>query len=144
KQLAGLLAAACLGTVALAPGSAMAQQKASNELTKINVLANYTFHGRHSPFFVGLEKGFYKDAGFDITILPAACSGAVISAVESGKADYGMADTGPVIQAVARGAKVKGVSVFMDRSTMGLASLQPYPTLESLKGAKSAASQADS
>ena len=34
--------------------------------------------------------------------------------------------------------------VFMDVSTSGLASLEPYPTMESLKGKKVAASQSDS
>jgi ABC-type nitrate/sulfonate/bicarbonate transport system substrate-binding protein len=52
------------------------------------------FHGRHSPYFVGLEKGFYREAGFDVAIAPATGSGFVITALEGGKADYGMAARG--------------------------------------------------
>ena len=37
----------------------------------ITVLANYTFHGRHSPFFVALDKGFFDQAGFKVDIQPA-------------------------------------------------------------------------
>ena len=111
---------------------------------KVTFLTNYVFHGRHSPFFVGVEKGFYKEAGFDVQIQPATGSGFVVTAIDSGKADYGMADTGTLIQAIAKGSKDKAFMVFMDISTSGLASLEPYPTLESLKGKKVAAGQTDS
>ena len=127
--------------LAIAVLPAQAQQPA---LKKITFLTNYTFHGRHSPFFVGREKGYYRDAGFDIDIQPATGSGFVITAVDSGKADYGMAEAASVVQAVAKGAKVKSFMVFTDISTSGLASLEPYPSLASLKGKRIAASQTDS
>ncbi|HEX7387192.1 MAG TPA: ABC transporter substrate-binding protein [Castellaniella sp.] len=140
RFLSALLVSATLGLSALTVSAAAQDAK----LKEITVLTNYTFHGRHTPFFVGLDQGYYRDAGFDVKILPAAGSGFVISAIESGKADYGMADTGPVVQAVAKGAKVKGFLVFMDKSTMGFASLEPYPDPASIRGKKIAASQADS
>lgn len=133
---------AVLATLAIVCSPAAAQAQAP--LKKITFLTNYTFHGRHSPFFVGLEKGYYRDAGFDIQISPATGSGFVITAVDSGKADYGMAEAASVVQAVAKGAKVKSFMVFTDISTSGLASLEPYKTLESLKGKRIAASQTDS
>ncbi len=107
-------------------------------------LTNYVFLGRHAPFFVGLEKGFYRDAGFDIQILPSTGSGYVISALEGGQADYGIAEAAPVVQAVAKGAKVKAFGVFMDVSTSGLASLEPYPTPRSVAGQTLAAAVTDS
>jgi NitT/TauT family transport system substrate-binding protein len=111
---------------------------------KVSFLTNYVFHGRHSPFFVGVEKGYYKEAGFDAEISPATGSGFVIAAIDSGKADYGMAEAGPVVQAVAKGAKIKSFMVYTDTSTSGLASLDPYPTPQSIMGKRIAASQADS
>ncbi len=110
---------------------------------KITFLTNYTFHGRDTPFFAGLDKGYFRDAGFDVTILPATGSGFVVTAVDSGKADFGMADPGSVIKGVANGAKIKGFAVFMDVTTSGLASLKPYPTPQSLIGARVAAAETD-
>jgi NitT/TauT family transport system substrate-binding protein len=136
------LAAALLALAAALTALPAAAQQAPPK--KITFLTNYVFHGRHSPFFVGLEKGIYKEAGFDIQISPASGSGFVISALEGGKADYGMAEAGSVVQGVAKGAKAKGFLVFMDITTSGLASLKPYPTPDSLIGAKIAASQTDS
>ncbi len=111
---------------------------------RVDFLTNYVFLGRHAPFFVGLEKGFYEDAGFDITISPSSGSGFVISALEGGQADYGIAEAAPVVQAIAKGAKVKAFGVFMDQSTSGLASLSPYPTPRSIAGKPIAASLTDS
>lgn len=117
---------------------------AEKPLKKVVFLTNYVFHGRHSPYFVGLDKGFYTEAGFNIHISPATGSGFVISALEGRKADYGMAESTPVVQAVAKGAKARGFGVFMDITTSGLASLRPYPTPESLVGKTIAASLTDS
>src|SRR5262249_5843676 len=112
SNLVAGLAAACVA-LGVSPAPVHAQTPA---LKKVTFLTNYTFHGRHSPFFVGLEKGYYRDAGFDIDIQPATGSGFVITAVDSGKADYGMAEAASVVQAAAKGAKVKSFMVFTDIS----------------------------
>src|SRR5947208_1393105 len=130
---AGLVIAGSMSTSAIA-----------QSLKKITFLTNYVYNGRHAPFFVGLEKGFYKEAGFDIDIKPATGSGFVITAIDGGKADYGMADVSSVAQGIAKGAKVKGFMVYTDITTNGLASLTPYPTPESVVGKKIAAGQTDS
>lgn len=144
-RLSRIIGSAC-ATIACAMGllSVGTVAAAAKDLTHITFLANYAFHGRHSPFFVGLNKGFYRDAGFDIDIQPTTGSGFVVSALEGNKADYGMADASTVVQAIAKGANVKAFGVFMDQSTSGLASTKPYPTPESLKGAKIAAAASDS
>ena len=134
---------AALAALALAACGHPAWAQGEKPLKKITFLTNYVFHGRHSPFFVGVEKGFYKEAGFDVEISPATGSGFVVAAVDGGKADYGMAEAASVVQAIAKGAKVKGFMVFMDISTSGLAALKSYPTPESLKGATVAAALTD-
>ena len=135
------LAVVSAGAVAAALPPLGAAQK---PLTRVTFLTNYVFQGRHAPFFLGRDKGFYKEAGFDLNIVPATGSGFVISAVDGGKAEYGMAESASVVQAVARGSKVKGFSVFMDVSTSGLASLKPFPTPQSVVGKTIAASLTDS
>ena len=136
---AGLAIAAFAALLAASlPDEAAAQGK------KITFLTNYVFNGRHAPFFVGVEKGFYKEAGFDVTIQPATGSGFVITAIDGGKADYGMADVASVAQGIAKGAKVKAFMVYTDATTNGLASLTPFPTPESVVGKKIAAAQTDS
>lgn len=113
-------------------------------LTPVTFLTNYVFIGRHAPFFVGQDRGFYRDAGFDVTVLPATGSAAVVSALEGGQAHYGIAEAASVVQAVGNGARVKAFGVYVDASTSGLASLRPFPEPASLAGATVAASLTDS
>lgn len=138
-QLLLALAAATL-LAGLAP-VALAQNAPPKSLT---VLTNHTFIGKYAPLFVARAKGYYRDAGFEIRILPTSGSGFVISAIDVGKADYGIADVGPVVQAIAKGSRVQGMFVYQNRSAVALASLRPVPDLEALRGKKIAASQADS
>jgi NitT/TauT family transport system substrate-binding protein len=134
---------ATLAILLAAPTVAPAQTSSGN-VKKITLLANYTFHGRHSPFFVALDKGYLKEAGFDADIQPATGSGFVISAIEGGKADYGLADASVTVQSIAKGAKVKGFHVFMDVVTNGLAALKPYPTPDTLLNRSIASAPTDS
>ena len=59
---------------------------APEDLKPVVFLTNYVFLGRHAPFFVGLEKGFYREAGFDIRILPSTGSGFPLSPKRLGSA----------------------------------------------------------
>jgi NitT/TauT family transport system substrate-binding protein len=125
----------------LASASPLAAREAP---TKVVFLTNYVFLGRHAPFFVGLDEGFYREAGFELEVAPSTGSGFVISALEGGQADYGLAETAPVVQAIGKGAAVKAFAVYMDQSTSGLASLAPFGADEPLVGRKVAASLTDS
>jgi len=144
KLMSVALMVALIGRIGSTANVSSVRAASDQNLKKVVFLTNYVFHGRHSPFFVGLEKGFYKEAGFDIHIAPSTGSGFVVSALEGGKADYGIAESTSVVQAIAKGAKVKGFGVFMDISTSGLASLKPYPTLASLADKTIASSLTDS
>jgi NitT/TauT family transport system substrate-binding protein len=138
---ANLLITAILALAAFASGVGTPR---AEEAKKITFLTNYVFNGRHAPFFVGVEKGFYKEAGFNVDIVPATGSGFVVAALDGGKADYGMADVSSVVQAIAKGAKVQAFMVYTDVTTNGLASLVPYPQPENVVGKKIAASATDS
>ena len=122
----------------------LAGPSAQPPLTRVVFLTNYVFQGRHAPFFVGIDKGFYRSAGIDLNVSPASGSAFVIAAVESGKADYGMAETAPLVQAIGQGARVKAFAVFMDLTTSGLASLAPFAAPETIVDRTVAASLTDS
>jgi len=116
----------------------------ARDVKKITFLTNYVFNGRHAPFFVGLEKGFYREAGFDIDIKPTTGSGFVVTAIDGGQADYGMANVSPVVLGLARGAKIQAFMAYTDITTDGLAALSPHPTPESVIGKRIAAGQTNS
>ncbi len=116
--LALILAGGC-GTSAQAP-------------KKSTLLLNYALAGRHAPFFVGIEKGYYKEVGLDLQVLPSSGSGFVATAVDGGQAEFGLIEATALIQAVAKGAKIKMFQAFVVDTPNGLASLKPIPDLKSL------------
>jgi NitT/TauT family transport system substrate-binding protein len=65
--------------------------------------------GRHAYFFVALEKGYYSDAGLDVTIVGGRGSASVVKEVAAGSIKIGFADLGTL--AIARGNE--GVPVKM-------------------------------
>ncbi|MEZ5289663.1 MAG: ABC transporter substrate-binding protein [Vicinamibacterales bacterium] len=132
-----------LAVLAVVAGAAACGSDTSG-LTHVTFLTNYVFIGRHAPFFVGVDQGFYQEAGFDVEVVPATGSALVVSSLEGGQADFGIAEAASVVQAVGRGARVQAFGVYLDRSTSGLASLSPYPSPSALSGARVAASLTDS
>jgi NitT/TauT family transport system substrate-binding protein len=83
---------------------------------KVTLNLNWFYVGDHSPYFVALDKGWYKEEGLEPTILTGKGSGDVVKRVDVGAADIGIVDTGVLIIARAQGAKVKVVSMLFDKS----------------------------
>ena len=65
--------------------------------------------GRHSAYFVALDRGFYKEAGLDIRIVPGRGSADGINRIASGEASFAFGDAGALVLARAKGATVKMV-----------------------------------
>ncbi|WP_112240975.1 ABC transporter substrate-binding protein [Kribbella monticola] len=89
-------AAAIVAVLALALVSACNNDKAGQNgdesLQKITYLTSFNTFGREAYAYVALEKGYFKDAGFDVTIKPGSGTVDVLKLVAGGQADYGIGD----------------------------------------------------
>ncbi len=83
---------------------------------KVTLNLNWFYVGDHSPYFVALDKGWYREEGLEVNIIPGKGSGDVVKKVDVGSVDIGIVDTGVLIVARAQGAKVKIVSMLFDKS----------------------------
>ena len=88
----------------------------SPAVDKVTLNLNWFYVGEHSPYFVALDKGWYKEEELEPIILTGKGSGDVVKRVDVGSADIGIVDTGVLIVARAQGAKVKVVSLLFDKS----------------------------
>jgi NitT/TauT family transport system substrate-binding protein len=78
----------------------------------VSLITDFGFNGRHSYFYVALDKGFYKQEGLNVTILRGQGSGDAIKKVAAGAATFGFADAGSLVLARGNdGVPVKLVSV---------------------------------
>ncbi len=73
----------------------------------IRLMLNWVADSEHAGWFAGLEKGFYKEQGLDLTIIPGAGSAKAVKAVAAKTAEYGEADMGEIIKGRSQGIPVR-------------------------------------
>ncbi|ALS60322.1 ABC transporter substrate-binding protein [Pandoraea norimbergensis] len=101
RQVVQAIGAATAGWMAGSWGSAQAQNKPPGELT---LSLDFTVLGRHAPWYVALGKGYFKQAGLNVKIVPGQGTAQAIQALESGIAQFAFSDVVSLALARARGA----------------------------------------
>lgn len=86
----------------------------ADDLTKVDFLLNWTIAADHSPYYVALDKGWYKEAGLDVNIIIGQGSGYSVTAIDAGTADIAIADAPVVFQYRAQDAKAKIIGIIFD------------------------------
>ncbi len=103
-----------MGSVAVAACflAALAFQARAAELTPANIRMDFIIGGKHAPWFVALEKGFYAKRGLNATILASGGSADTVRTIGAGGADFGFADMSTMIVAKSRGTPVRAAAQF--------------------------------
>ncbi|MEU8213960.1 ABC transporter substrate-binding protein [Micromonospora sp. NPDC049044] len=98
----------------------------SGALQKITYLTSFGNFGRDSYAWVAKDKGFFKEAGFDVEIKAGQGTGGVIQTVVGGQADFGPIDlTGGLLQVGNGQAKdFTVVAAIQQRTMAGIASVE--------------------
>jgi NitT/TauT family transport system substrate-binding protein len=71
---------------------------------------DFILGGKHAPWFVAAEKGFYAKRGLTVNIQPGTGSADTVRAIAAGLADFGFADLTTAIVARSRGSQVQAVA----------------------------------
>jgi NitT/TauT family transport system substrate-binding protein len=90
-------------------GNAMADDQASLRL-------NWIIYGFHTPFYLGLQRGYYKQQGIDLTIGEGKGSASTAQVVGSGGDTFGLSDSSSIITSAVRGVPVRAVMSITNRS----------------------------
>jgi NitT/TauT family transport system substrate-binding protein len=139
--IVALIATACGGQVQ-SPGSS-ASEGASGasdaELTPVTFLLDYVIGGEHSPYVLGVEKGFFSDEGLAVEVREGFGSSVTVQLVASSSlVDFGNANAPPVILGVMQGAPIKEVANFTPTNRFQLiwidGKTDPIKSIEDLKG----------
>jgi NitT/TauT family transport system substrate-binding protein len=94
---------------------------------------NFLIYGFHTPFFLGVDRGYYRNHGIDLTIGEGQGSGRAVQIVASGSEQFGLADGGSIINGAVKGAPVIAVMGIMNRSPYGI-SIRQDSGITDLKG----------
>ena len=112
RQKAGLriLLVAALAALLAVGISSSAAAKQQQSLKKVTLRLDFLIRGHHSGFYVALAKGWYEDAGLDVSIAEGTGSAATAQSVAAGNDTFGFVDATSMIAANAQGAGLKMVA----------------------------------
>lgn len=138
-RLTRILTAGCAFAAGLlAATTAYAQDKVTFRL-------NWILYGFHTPFYLGLERGYYREEGIDLTI--GEGQGSVRAAQTVGaKGDmFGLSDGPSVINVATKGAAIRAVMSVTSSSpyAIGVRTDAGVKTLKDLEGKTIASAPAE-
>jgi NitT/TauT family transport system substrate-binding protein len=132
---------AAIAVIATLDASAHAQT-----LDKFQFRLNWTLYGEHAPFFVALDKGFYKEEGLEVEILEGSGSTTVAQLVSNLTNPVAYVDAATMMRGVGAGMPIKAVGVTLQQSPMAFIyrADAPRPTkIEEIKGSRIAITAGD-
>ena len=100
---------------------------------KITFTLDFIALGRHAPWYVALAKGYYKQEGLDVTVIPSKGTADAIKAVDTGIAQIGFIDVPSLVAAGEAGAAIKMVAVNYQKPPYCVFSLNPGANVTSPK-----------
>ena len=106
-----------LAAATLAAGvAAMAFSLPAAAADKVQLQLNWFHLADHSPIYLALKRGYYKEEGLDLTVLRGSGSADSAKKVDLGQSDVGISDAPTVLTAISKGANLKMVAVVYDKA----------------------------
>jgi NitT/TauT family transport system substrate-binding protein len=99
-----------------APGPA----SKSGDPTKITLQADWYPQPEHGGFYTALAKGYYREEGLDLNIVPGGPFAVAAKQVASGASQFGMDSSDHLLEAVADGQPLIAVAATMQRDPQGI------------------------
>ena len=102
-------------------------------LPKVRFKTDWFPQAEHGGFYQAVAKGFYRDAGIDVEIVPGGPGVPVEDIMLAGQVDLAMGRSDDMIAWVSRGVPLMTVGVYMERDPQAILvhdedNVQPSPT----------------
>ncbi|ACT04736.1 MULTISPECIES: ABC transporter substrate-binding protein [unclassified Paenibacillus] len=92
----------------------------SKELTKVSQVTNWFAEPEHGGQYAALDKGFYKDAGLDMTIQSGGPGISSTQIVAGGKAEFGMGQADEILLARQNGIPLVAIAATFQKNPQGI------------------------
>ena len=118
-KLVKQLIAAAIAVCSIVAGTAQAQEK------DVKFALDFIPLGRHAPWYVALDKGYFKEEKLNVTILPTKGTADAVRYVESGLAEFGFIDIPSLVASGSAGASIRIVAANYQKPPYCVFSLNP-------------------
>jgi NitT/TauT family transport system substrate-binding protein len=105
-----------LAAGALAMPALSMQGRAAGSLRKVAMTLDWIYQGPNAGFMLALDKGFYRDAGLDLSLTAGKGSGSTAQLVGSKATQIGFADGYVVGNAISKGMPIRTVGSIYRRN----------------------------
>src|SRR5262245_61069877 len=119
RRLIAVVVALAAGPVWLPGTAAQAQER------DVKFVLDFISLGRHAPWYVALGKGYFKDEGLNVTIMPSKGTADAIRTVATGGAEIGFIDIPSLVASGSAGANVKIVAANYQKPPYCIFTLNP-------------------
>ncbi|MEK7597746.1 MAG: ABC transporter substrate-binding protein [Patescibacteria group bacterium] len=92
----------------------------TNELTPLKLALDWTPNTNHTGIYVAVAKGWYKEQGLNLKILPYSPNVSSSVLVTSGKADVGVSFIEDVVGETAKNNPIVSIGAILQHNTSGL------------------------
>ncbi|MGG1313750.1 MULTISPECIES: ABC transporter substrate-binding protein [Cohnella] len=119
------------------PSSSSSSPSAEVKLAKVTQVTNWFAEPEHGGQYAALAKGFYEEAGLDMTIQSGGPGVSSTQIVASGKAEFGMGQADEILLARQNGIPLVAVAATFQKNPQGLMFHKgKYKNLSELNGHK--------
>ena len=116
--------AASSAVATTAASSPVAAATSSGPVQKVSVMLDWVPNTNHTGLYVAQERGYFKDQGLSVEILPLAEGSSVEEVVAAGKAQFGISASEPLSKARSEGIPILSIAAIIQHNTSGFASLK--------------------
>jgi len=113
-----------LAAVLLLSGIIFGNSSTAMAADAIKVQLDWIIEGKHVPFYVARDRGFFKKNNLEATLLEGKGSANSATFVDVGQADYSYGDLLTAVQVMSKGAKNRAIGIGMAFNGGGLIFLE--------------------
>jgi diguanylate cyclase (GGDEF)-like protein len=106
---------ACFLLVSPAHADTPATQPQGKPLTKVSIQLKWFHQYQFAGFYAAVEKGFFREAGYDVELLEGSPKNDPVTEVVEGRADFGVGTSSLLVE-YSRGAEIKVLSSYFQHS----------------------------
>jgi NitT/TauT family transport system substrate-binding protein len=113
-----------LATLALVVGVVQADAQSP---TKVKIRLDWKGGAQHAPFYLGKEKGYYRDEGLDLDVISGSGSSDTIKQIGSKAVEFGLVDALVLVQGAQQRVPAKSIAAYYQTTPIVLISPQAKP-----------------
>ena len=97
---------------------------------KVKIRLDWKGGAQHAPFYLGKQRGFYKEEGIDLDVISGSGSSDTIKQVGSKAVEFGLVDALVLVQGTQQRVPVKSIAAYYQRTPIVLISPKAKPVTD--------------